>query len=238
MSTAVNTKIILLFRTPTGEPGDELAAALRDEAARVQALLPDGLTSRAGTGLAPADVREALAALGDGGRSDFGAAGYQGLLWVAGPAGTMDELTEAVRDVGGRLGDLIDTGLSAAVAGTEEIFLAGDGPLAGMYAIRRRPGDSWEHFHDFWRLEHTKLSMYIPGFRYRQLHAVAYASQRAAACAGVGVNDIDGVVEYFFDDISYQVEMTQLENFPQIYADEKNFIDHDRSTFTYVDLRI
>jgi hypothetical protein len=158
------------------------------------------------------------------------------MVWATGPGGSMDTLIGAVDGVANLLGDLIEPTTSAAVAGTEEVFLPGDGPLLGLYGIRRRPGDSHEHFHDFWRLEHTKLSMHIPGFRYRQLHAAGYASEQAAASAGVGVCDIDGCVEYFFDDIQYQVDMTRLDNFPEIYQDEKNFIDHDRATFTYVEL--
>lgn len=237
MPGAINTKINLLFRSRSGQPDQELGAALKELAGEIQQHLPDHLEARSAIGVDPARVQTALAALADDGRADFGAPGYQALLWVVGPGGVMDELTGAVKGVAETLGDLIDPEGSAAVAGTEEIFLPGDGPFAGMYAIRRRPGDSYEHFHDFWRLEHTKLSMYIPGFRYRQLHAVGYASQKAAATAGVGVGDVDGIVEYFFDDIEYQVQMTQLDNFPEIYADEKNFIDHDRSTFSYVDLR-
>lgn len=232
--SAINTKVNLLLASRSGAPDAELAAALRAEAERIAATLPAGFGARAGIGLSPEEVRPALEALGEDGRSDFGAPGYQGLLWVVGPGGTMDELTAAVRGVAGHLGQLIDAERSAAVAGTEEIFLPGDGPMAGFYAVRRRPGDSYERFHDFWRLEHTKLSMYIPGFRYRQLHAVGYASRAAAESAGVGVFDIDGNIEYFMDDIGYQIEMTRLGNFPEIYLDEKNFIDHDRSTFSYM----
>jgi hypothetical protein len=202
----------------------------------VQDALPAGHTSRAGIGVDPSVARGALDALGSGGRADFGAPGYQGMVWATGPGGSMDALIRAMGGVSDLLGDLIEPATSAAVAGTEEVFLPGDGPLLGLYGIRRRPGDSHEHFHDFWRLEHTKLSMHIPGFRYRQLHAVGYASEQAAASAGVGVHDIDGCVEYFFDDLQYQIDMTRLDNFPEIYQDEKNFIDHGRATFTYVEL--
>lgn len=231
---SINTKVNLLLASASGQPSPELGRALAEEAARLASTLPDTLGARAGIGLDAEAVARALGSLGGEGRTDFGAPGYQGLLWVVGPGGTMDELTGALDGVAGRLGGLVDAERSAAVAGTEEIFLPGEGPLAGMYAVRRRPGDSYEHFHDFWRLEHTKLSMYIPGFRYRQLHAVGYASRAAADAAGVGVADVDGVIEYFFDDIQYQVDMTELDNFPEIYLDEKNFVDHDRSTFSYV----
>lgn len=235
MTTAsTNTRINLLFTSSSGQPSPELGEALAAEAARLKGALPSKLAAGAGLGLEPEAVARALGSLGDEGRSDFGAPGYQGLLWVVGPGGTMDELTDAVDGIAGRLGGLVDADRSAAVAGTEEIFLPGDGPLAGMYAVRRRPGDSYEHFHDFWRLEHTKLSMYIPEFRYRQHHAVGYASRRAAEVAGVGVADVDGVIEYFFDDVQFQVDMTKLDNFQEIYLDEKNFVDHDRSTFSYV----
>lgn len=233
-NASINTKINLLFSAPDGRPSPELGRALQDEAARLDGALPPALSARAGIGLDPEEVAPALDSLGAGGRADFGAPGYQGLLWVVGPGGTMDELTGALEGVADRLGGLVDAERSAAVAGTEEIFIPGEGPLAGMYAVRRRPGDSAEHFHDFWRLEHTKLSMYIPGFRYRQLHAAGYASRKAAEVAGVGVADVDGAIEYFFDDIQFQVDMTKLDNFPEIYQDEKNFIDHDRSTFSYV----
>ncbi len=236
METAsINTKINLLLTSATGEPSAELARALSAEAHRIGARLPAPFGVRAGIGLSKVDVDRALASLSSDGRSDFGAPGYQGLLWVVGPGGTMDTLTDALEGVAQNLGDLIDPDRSAAVAGTEEIFIPGDGPLAGMYAVRRRPGDTYEQFHDFWRLEHTKLSMHIPGFRYRQLHAVGYSSERAAHVAGVGVADVDGVIEYFFDSIQYQVDMTNLDNFPEIYQDEKNFIDHLRASFTYVE---
>lgn len=232
---SINTKINLLFTSPSGVPSTDLGEALLAESTRLNASLPATLSSRAGLGADPAKVAGVLEAVGSDGRSDFGAPGYHGLLWVVGPGGTMAELTESLRGVANRLGGLIDPARSAAIAGTEEVFLPGDGPSAGMYAVRRRPGDTYEQFHDFWRLEHTKLSMYIPGFRYRQLHAVGYASRLAGETAGVGITDVDGAIEYFFDDIQYQIDMTRLENFNEIYADEKNFIDHDRSTFSYVD---
>ncbi len=235
-ATTVNTKIVLLFAAANRGRTTELRDALRGEADRIGATLAPPMSARAGIGLDAEQVGTALTALGDDGRADFGAPGYDGLLWVTGPGGYLAELVEAVAGVAGRLRGLIDPAGSAAVAGTEETFLPGGGQLAGMYAIRRRPGDPVEHFHDFWRLEHTKLSIHIPGFRYRQLHGVGYANEQAAASAGIGVTDVDGIVEYFFDDIAYQVEMTRLPNFGEIYADEKNFIDHDRSTFSYVDL--
>lgn len=234
--TTVGTKVVLLLTASDEARRDELRSSLATAARRVQETLPAGHTSRAGIGVDPAVARSALDALGSGGRDDFGAPGYQGMIWATGPGGSMDALIGAVHGVADLLGDLIEPTTSAAVAGTEEVFLPGEGPLLGLYGIRRRPGDSHEHFHDFWRLEHTKLSMHIPGFRYRQLHAVGYASEQAAASAGVGVHDIDGCVEYFFDDLQYQVDMTRLDNFPEIYQDEKNFIDHDRATFTYVEL--
>jgi len=234
--TTVRTKVVLLLAASAGASRDELRSSLSTAAQHVQDALPPGHTSRAGIGVDPAAARSALDALGSGGRDDFGAPGYQGMVWATGPGGSMDALVGAIDGVADLLGDVIEPLTSAAVAGTDEVFLPGDGPLLGLYGIRRRPGDSYEHFHDFWRLEHTKLSLHIPGFRYRQLHAVGYASEQAAASAGVGVHDIDGCVEYFFDDLQYQVEMTRLDNFPEIYQDEKNFIDHDRATFTYVEL--
>jgi hypothetical protein len=234
--TTVTTKVVVLVAAAAGASSDDLRRALAAQAIRIQDRLPTGHTSRAGVGLDPQSVQGALEALGEGGREDFGAPGYQGMVWAAGPGGSIDVLISSLQGLADALGDVVDPAASAAIAGTEEVFLPGDGRLLGLYGIRRRPGDSAEHFHDFWRLEHTKLSMHIPGFRYRQLHAVGYASERAAATAGVGVHDIDGVVEYFFDDIQYQVDMTRLDNFPEIYEDEKNFIDHDRATFTYVEL--
>ncbi len=235
MLPSIGTKVTFLFQSASARPTPELSQALHDEIRRLQTELPYGLSCRAGIGIEPAIAAPALQALQAGERTDFGRPGYQGLLWVEGPAGAIDAQTAATSGIANRLGSIIDPAMSAAVAGTDEVFLQGDGPLAGMYAIRRRPGDSYEHFHDFWRMEHTKLSMHIPGFRYRQLHAVGYVSQHAAELAGVGVADIDGVVEYFFDDIQFQIEMTNLDQFPEIYADEKNFIDHSRATFTYVE---
>jgi hypothetical protein len=235
MTAAVNTRINLLLSSASGDPSPELAEALKREARRISDQLPPHLTAGAGIGVSPIELARVFDALHAGGRSDFGSAGFQGLLWVVGPGGTIDELTEAIDGVGARLGDLITPALSAAVAGTEEIFLPGDGPVAGMYAVRRLPNDTHEHFHDFWRLEHTKLSMHIPGFKYRQLHAATYASQRAAEVAGLGVSDIDGIIEYYFDSVQYQIDMVNLPNFSEIYEDEKNFIDHTRTTFSYVE---
>jgi hypothetical protein len=234
-AASINTRINLLLTSATGESSPELGEALKREAERIQTQLPPHLTAGAGIGLNSADVARVIESLQGGGRSDFGSEGFQGLLWVVGPGGTIDELTQAVDGVAARLADFIDPALSAAVAGTEEIFLPGDGPKAGMYAVRRLPTDTHEHFHDFWRLEHTKLSMYIPGFKYRQLHAAVYASKRAADVAGLGISDIDGIIEYYFESIQFQLDMLKLENFSEIYEDEKNFIDHSRSTFSYVE---
>jgi hypothetical protein len=101
--------------------------------------------------------------------------------------------------------------------------------------VRRPRGVSPQACHDFWRLEHTKLSMLIPEFRYRQFHGVGYASERAAAVAGAGLHDVDGIVQWYFESLAWQRRLADLPLMDELYVDERNFIDHERSPITYVE---
>ncbi len=230
MDAASRTKVTLLLAP--GPAAGELRARLAGERDRLGGALPDGAVVQAGIGV---EDREPKAALTAESRTGYDQPGFAGSLSVAGRAGLIDELTAALHGVAGRLGDAIDADASVAIAGTEETFIPGDGPLGGLFAIRRPAGQPLQAFHDFWRLEHTKLSMLIPDFRYRQLHGVDYASERAAGAVGLRRHDVDGIVEWRFESLSWQARLAELPLMTELYVDERNFIDHARSPITYVE---
>jgi hypothetical protein len=230
MTATSRTKITLLL-APGPQVGT-LRERLADECERLAAALPEGAAPRAGIGV---DDTAPKAALTADDRTGYDQPGFAGSLSVAGPAGLIDELTAAIAGAAARLGDAIDPAASVAVAGTEETFIEGDGPLGGLFAVRRPAGKTSQQCHDFWRLEHTKLSMRIPEFRYRQFHGVDYASEAAATAAGVGRHDVDGIVEWFFESLDWQRRLGELPLMTELYVDEKHFIDHERSPISYVE---
>ncbi|MDO8212239.1 EthD domain-containing protein [Conexibacter sp. CPCC 206217] len=230
MSTTSRTKVTLLLAA--GPAVGELRERLAGERELLAERVPQGAVAIAGIGV---DDRAPKAALTAEERDGYDQAGYAGALSVAGRAGLADELTAALEGAAARLGDAIDARASVAVAGTEETFIAGDGPLGGLFAVRRPADRTLQQMHDFWRLEHTKLSMLIPDFVYRQFHGVDYASERAAAVAGVGGHDVDGIVEWFFDSLAWQARLAELPLMTELYVDERNFIDHERSPISYVE---
>lgn len=224
------TKVTLLLEG--GPAVRELRERLLRERARLLPVVPPGCEVVAGLAV---DDREAKDALTDDERDGYDHPGFAGALGLVGRPGLIDELTDALEAVAARLGDAIDPAASVAVAGTEETFIAGDGPLGGLFAVRRPRGVSPQACHDFWRLEHTKLSMLIPEFRYRQFHGVGYVSERAATSAGVGRHDVDGIVEWFFESLDWQRRLADLPLMDELYVDERNFLDHERSPITYVE---
>jgi hypothetical protein len=224
------TQVTLLLAP--GPAAAELRARLERERTRIAPVLPDEAQVVVGIGI---DDAEAKAALTDDDRTGYDHPGFAGALTLVGPPGQIDELTEALAGVAARLGDAVDPAASVAIAGTEETFIEGDGPLGGLFAVRRPRGVSSQACHDFWRLEHTKVSMLIPEFRYRQFHGVAYASERAAEVAGVGLHDVEGIVQWYFESLAWQRRLADLPLMDELYVDERNFIDHARSPITYVE---
>ncbi|MCZ7526631.1 MAG: EthD domain-containing protein [Acidimicrobiia bacterium] len=130
------------------------------------------------------------------------------------------------------LGARIDATASAALIGTEHVIVPGEEPVALFYALRRLPTLDPEGFRDHWLHRHAELGRAVPGLRgYRQVHADPEASKAAAAAAGVGVHDFDGVAEAYYADVEdFLGIMAKPEVTADALEDEKRFIDHSRST--------
>jgi hypothetical protein len=96
-------------------------------------------------------------------------------------------------------GHLVDSARTAAAAGTDVVVVDGTGPVHLVYGMRAKAGTSHEEFSRFWEQQHTTVARFTPGLAgYRQLHADPELSKAAAAAAGVGLSDVDGVaIEWF-----------------------------------------
>jgi hypothetical protein len=125
--------------------------------------------------------------------------GFDLVLDVDVPAGTLPELATPVTGLAARLGSRFDAERSAVVAGTPYEFVAGDGEFQLYYCMRCLPGVSHDQFSEYWRVQHSEIGRVTPGLAgYQQLHTDPDVSRTLATAAGVGVADIDGVALEWF----------------------------------------
>lgn len=145
--------------------------------------------------------------------------------------GRIDELVTAVEEVPGRLQEWADPKTSAVVVGTEHVIVAGDEPFVLLYPLRRLPRLTHEEFTDYWLNTHADVARKVPDVQgYRQFHADPQTTAKAAQRLGVGLGDFDGVAEAYHSNLqTFNRIMSRPEVAEAAVADEKNFIDHDRS---------
>jgi len=209
-------KIVLLL-AGVGEEGD---AALAAEAEHLRLSLTDVRAARALPGAAPAETEHGVTMVG----------------WQAAVEATAADDDAAIAAVAGaarRLGTAVDAAASAVVLGTEhEIADRGGGPLTLYYALRRKPESTTAAFSARYLDVHSQFGLASHGWSsYHQLHADPVASERAAAAAGFGVADIDGLSQLSFADETGMIEM--FAPTPEARAaieDEQKFTDGGRNS--------
>lgn len=234
MSASVRTKAAVLLAGKGGASSEQQLKALSQAASRIADTLGEGAAVRSAVTISPDEMHQLSTQLTSETATPRGdlATTFQGMLTATAPGGAVDTLVAAFHGLGSALAPVFDLGTSAALVGTEETFIPGDGPLVGMHALRRLPGQSFEDFHNFWRLGHTKQSMLIPDFRYRQFHAALFANKMLADSTGVGISDFDGSVEHYCDSVDFYSNLAAWSGWVELNVDELNFIDHSRSSLT------
>lgn len=234
----VRTTLLLCLAGRPDTDAEALRGALRTACADIGRRHVGGVEAQAASRLPERPLQDGSREATDGDAvlrigSDYPPANYTAAVVLRAPAGSLDELVSTVQGLASLLTPHVDPFHSAAVAGTEETLLPGSGALLSLYVLRRRADLGPEAFHDYWRLEHTKIAMRIPGFRYRQVHAGRCASERAAHAAGVGVAGIDGVVEGYADDLAQFAARGRSGEAALLPQDERRFIDRPRCVLGY-----
>jgi hypothetical protein len=197
------SRVLLLITGRQGVATSELADALHVGALRaLQALPIDGGDSRVLFPIHEPDqgASEYNEFLEDGFGNGVRLAPVDAVLQVTAPGrAALPALISCLVEVRRCAGHVMDSALSAAVAGTDVMIVDGTGPVELVYGMRRRPNTSHQAFCRYWKEDYTGVARFAPGLAgYDQLHANPEASKSAAAAAGVAIHDIDGVALQWF----------------------------------------
>lgn len=220
-------RLQLLLARRRDQPRGLIEAKMASEGQRVRDKLPSGAIHRRAVRLLDDPTDQSVH-----GQTVEAGEQFDALFEVGGEDVSPDDLAVAVEGIGERMTDCIDPERSAAVVGTEHTIVSGQQPLVLLFGLRRLPSMTLTEFQDYWLNEHTKVAHRVPNLKgYRQLHAEPDASAAAAESSGAGIDDIDGVVQsYFASPQAFSDLMAQPEVAGEALEDEKNFIDHTRST--------
>jgi hypothetical protein len=126
-----------------------------------------------------------------------------------------------------------DLSRSSILAVRRYAILPGQDSIRLVFALRRLKRLSAAEFYDYWLNHHADYGRrLIPPYTYHQLHTDPAATQRGAAAADLPASDYDGVVEVHFPDLAaFAAQLARPEVAEGALADERNFIDHERSVF-------
>jgi hypothetical protein len=130
------------------------------------------------------------------------------------------------------LHDAVDWSRSAVAVGTlHEVLPAASDALLLVLAAHRLPSLTQSEFADYWLNQHAALALSLldaearSRMGYQQLHADAALSASAAAVAGVGVHDYDGVLEVGLAAVEHLPHATNPAFAQAIAEDEQHFAD-------------
>jgi EthD domain-containing protein len=146
-----------------------------------------------------------------------------------------DEIEDVLPRLDG-LRELVDLAgpSSAVLAGTEHVIAAGDDPLQFLVVLAPLASLSREAFHAYWLERHARIvrpDPAAPGRGYRQFHADAEASRRAAARLGLTTRGFEGTASGYVRDVqTFRAALGDAARLAPILEDERNFIDHARSS--------
>jgi hypothetical protein len=121
---------------------------------------------------------------------------------VLSEADSLGAAVEAFEGLATRLDQVVDPSQSAALVGTEHLIRPGMGEVEIHACLRRAPGRSHDEFSDFWLHGFAPTAQLAPHMSgYRQVHADGAQTKRAAAAAGLALDDFDGVAVEWFDSL-------------------------------------
>lgn len=149
-----------------------------------------------------------------------------------------DSLAErALAGLGERLAGFVDR--AEVFACTRHSVLPGYDAIRLFFGFQRPAHQTREACHDYWLNVHADFGRrLIPPYSYHQLHVQADATARAAEITGLPASVLDGVAEVYFPDIpAFVAQLSRPDVASEALEDERNFIDHARSTFWIYDMR-
>lgn len=128
---------------------------------------------------------------------------------------------------------LIDIANSSVLVFNRHAILPGDDRIRLYFGLRRLQHLSLGQFQDYWLNHHAEIGRrLIPPYTYHQLHADPVASTDLAERTRLPASTLDGVVEVHFPDVdALSRQLSRPEVAEEALADERLFIDHDRSEF-------
>lgn len=228
----MRTKIKLLLKLNEGVEVARLRTPLEAEVARLDAAL--GAPSSVIVGKAVADPTLHIIAAG---AFDASAGPYDAMLEIIPPEGSVDKAVLLLTGLAGRLGDLVDAGKSAALAGVEHVILPGEGQTFVLIANRRLPHLTHQKFIDYWFGFHADFTRtHTPpeiGMCYRQFHTDVARTEALLGATGFQVGDFDGAAEcHYPDEASLRSLMALTEIVDEATEDEVKFVDHERCVTT------
>ncbi|MCQ3811855.1 MAG: EthD domain-containing protein [Acidimicrobiia bacterium] len=144
---------------------------------------------------------------------------YEAIVEI-GPMSSPNTLVESLRGASSALGDLVEIGASAVIAGTVATIKPGTGDLQLSFIMSRRPDMTAAEFHRYWRYEHVRHAHTDGMVGYHQFHGDPILSAELAAASGFDRCDVDGIAECYLEHV---VGFTT--NPPTDRGDRVNFAD-------------
>ncbi len=222
-----NKVMLMLMKSPDTD-ANMLEEKMAEEWERVKKLLPAGARHRRTLHLEDDPTQQIAHAA----EATAAPPAFDATFEIGGPDIAWEELLPIIKEIPERFGGLVDIAKSAVVAGVEHLIIPGEDTLTIIFALRRLPGMTLEAFQDHWLNIHANFGRAVPNLMgYRQFHTGASANQDAASATGLGISDFDGVAQSFFKGVDDFLKiMSQPEVAKDAIEDEKNFIDHSRSS--------
>jgi hypothetical protein len=225
----MRSKIKLLFTRCDPTDDVTLEHALAREAGRLQTVFPGKLSFCRAYAVNDGELAKTAA-----GAFDAAARPFDAMIEVVTEGNeALLELIPWFDGLAKRLGDIVDAGASAALAGTEHVILPGAGPLLVLIANRRLPHFTHQGFIDYWLNYHGRFARdHTPpevGLYYRQFHTDIEATQRLVRVSGLKIGDFDGAAECYYSNADcVRALMSRTDVVDQATVDEKEFVDHER----------
>ncbi len=185
----MNKAQLLLCAAP--DPG--LAAQFSSFLKERLAMLPDGERSGRVLVRQPDDPMR--------GHVTDGRPTYEAIVEI-GPMASPDTLVESLRGASSALGDLVEIGASAVIAGSVATIKPGTGELQLSFIMSRRPDMSRAEFHRYWRHEHVRHAQTDGMVGYHQFHGDPILSAELAAASGFDRCDVDGIAECYLNSVA------------------------------------
>ena len=156
------------------------------------------------------------------------------LTWSPAPSRPWRDDAAALQAAG--VPALLDRGSSTLFAGERYDIVPGSGAVLISFALQRLDRLSREGFQSYWldcHAEHGRRTL-VPPNTYAQIHArpADAALEALSGALAVPLDTRDGIAECLFPDLAaFRTQMARAEVAVEALEDEKNFIDHARSTF-------